>query len=559
MTAAAGAGAGDRYDVAVLGSGMSGAALAIVLAAQGVRVVMVESGVHPRFAVGESTIPHTSLLSSILAERYGVPELDVIAYPERIAAEVCSTCGVKRGFGYAYHRPGEEHDPAEGLLVGTSSKDETHVFRQDVDAWLTYMAVRRGADLRQATVVDRVEVDGAGVTLGTTGGDELRARYLVDGSGFRSVLARTFSLREAPARFGHHSRSLFTHMVDVGTFAPDTPMSIPWAQTTLHHVFDRGWFWVIPFDNREGSTNPLVSVGLTVDPRVHPKPAGVAPEAEFRAFLDRFPSVARQFAGARAVRPWVSTDRLQYSTTRGVGERWCLMSHAYGAIDPLFSRGLVNTLEVTAALVPTLLDALDDDDFSVERFTHVDALHRRVLDYNDRLVAGSFASWADFDLWNAWLRVWGLGTIPVEFRMMNALADYTATHDPRHLTGPVADPVFSDFEDPDYGAYFAEAVALMDGFRSGRSPAGETAAALFDLGTRYEIPLPMRGDGLHRAGWIPADDAMSERSMAFAREGFRWALTNPGTHDLFGTTTTFYRWRARRSDPHLAVAGRARG
>ena len=40
---------------------------------------------------------------------------------------------------------------------------------------------------------------------------------------------------------------------------------------------------------------------------------------------------------------------------------------------------------------------------------HFEPLQQRVLDYNDRLVNGAFISWADFDLWNAWLRVLGLG------------------------------------------------------------------------------------------------------------------------------------------------------
>ena len=541
------------FDVAVLGTGISGAVLSIILASRDVRVVMIESGVHPRFAVGESTIPHTSLLSSMLAEQYGVPELDVIAYPERIADEICSTCGTKRAFGFAYHRPGQKYDPAEGILVGTSSKDETHVFRQDVDSWLTYAAVRRGAELRQATVVQSVEIDASGVTLTTTGGDTIRARYIVDGSGFRSLLADRYGLRDDPPRFEHHSRSLFTHMVDLGTFDEGHSMQVPWEQSTMHHVFDRGWFWVIPFNNREGSTNPLVSVGLTVDPRVHPRKPGQRPDAEFQEFLDLFPSVARQFADAKAVRPWVSTDRLQYSSKRGVGYRWCLMSHAAGALDPLFSRGMVNTLEITAALVEPLLLALDEDDFDEGRFEHIEQLHRRVLDYNDRLVACSFASWADFDLWNAWLRVWGFGTIPVEFRMMNSLADYTRTRDPRFLVGDVSKPLFSDFEDPDYAEFFERAVSLMNGFRSGELAAAAAASAIFELTGEYEFPLTMRADAMARAGWLDSADTMSDRNLAFAREGFRWALANPDSRDLFGNAQTFYRWRARRPDPHLAV------
>src|SRR6185503_11311256 len=121
-----------RHDVAILGTGMSGTILGAILASQGADVVMLDSQPHPRFAVGESTIPHTSLLLSILAERYGVPEIDYLAYPDRIARHVCTTCGVKRSFGFAYQRPGLPYDHREGIQFGTSSKDENHLFRQDI-------------------------------------------------------------------------------------------------------------------------------------------------------------------------------------------------------------------------------------------------------------------------------------------------------------------------------------------------------------------------------------------------------------------------------------------
>jgi len=98
------------FDVAILGSGMSGSIMAAILAKQGVSVLLLDGEVHPRFAVGESTIPHTSLLMSLLSEKYGMPELEHTIYPDRLADHVCTTCGVKRTFGFAYHRPGTIYD-----------------------------------------------------------------------------------------------------------------------------------------------------------------------------------------------------------------------------------------------------------------------------------------------------------------------------------------------------------------------------------------------------------------------------------------------------------------
>ena len=543
---------GNTFDVAILGAGLSGAILGAILARKGVRVVMIDAGAHPRFAIGESTIPHTSLLLSALAERHDVPEIDYLAYPDRIAEHVCTTCGIKRAFGFAYHRPGRDYDPSEGLIFGTSSKDENHLFRQDVDAYLFHTAVRYGVTPRLHTRVASVAIDRDGATLTLEGGGSVRAQYVVDGTGFRSVLARQFGLRETPPGLRHHSRCLFTHMIDVAPFEDGrNPLSLPWEQCTLHHVFEGGWFWVIPFNNYERSRNPLVSVGLTLDPRVHPKPEG-PPEAEFKAFLDRFPAVARQFREARAVRPWVATGRLQYTSRRCTGYRYGLTAHAAGFVDPLYSRGLINTLEMLQALLDPLLGALDTGDFSEDAFLPLETLHRRVLDYNDRLVRGSYAAWKDFDLWNAWVRVWALGTILTEYRLMNALSDYSATGDRTLLDDGVPDPIFSPHEDPDYRAFFERAEPILDAADGGALPPGEAASRLFALTGAYSFPVPLRRDAMRRAGWLAGDEVISDRNLRFAREGYRWALTNPTSRDLFGNTETFFRWRARHADPHLA-------
>ncbi|MBA3831112.1 MAG: hypothetical protein H0X34_04295 [Chthoniobacterales bacterium] len=43
--------------------------------------------------------------------------------------------------------------------------------------------------------------------------------------------------------------------------------------------------------------------------------------------------------------------------------------------------------------------------------------------YNDDLFNCAFISWDNFDLWNAWLRVFGLGTFRAEFHLMNSMSD----------------------------------------------------------------------------------------------------------------------------------------
>jgi FADH2 O2-dependent halogenase len=541
------------FDVAILGNGLSGSLLATILGKQGVSVVLIDADQHPRFAVGESTIPHTSLVVSLLAEKYGLPELEHLVDTDGLAKHVCTTCGIKRHFGYVYHRPGQTYDPKEGLQFGTAARDENHWFRQDTDAYLHNLAVHYGAVPRQKTKLTGIEIDKQGVKLQICAGEEIRARYLVDGTGHKSIVAERFGLRQDPTRLKHHSRTLFTHMVDVPPFdEANNPLPISYHKGTLHHCFERGWFWVIPFNNNPLSTNPLISVGLTIDPRRYPKPDMPA-EQEFNEFLKLYPSVAEQFKDAKAVRPWVSTGRLQYSCKQTVGNRYCLMSHASGFVDPLFSRGMFNTVEIIYALLEPLLEALATDNFDKEAFLAVDRQQQKVLNYNDDLVNCAFISWDDFDLWNAWLRVFGLGTFLAEFHLMNAMSDYSRTGDPSYLVGKTHNPVFCDFEDPDYAVFFRDSVEAVEAYEASRMTSGNAAKRIFEMANKYAFPVPIRKDALVRAHWMKEEDQLTERDLGFVRRGFRWALTTPLTRDVVSSSAAFFRWCAHRPDPHLGV------
>lgn len=401
-----------RYDVAILGAGMAGGTLATVLARHGVKVLVIDAGVHPRFAVGESTIPYTSTMIKVIADRYQVPEIAPLASFRGIQKKISPMSGRKQHFGFVYHQEGKSQDPEQTnqLKIPSWHSTESHLFRQDTDAYLFNVAVAYGADARLATRIQDIKTGPDGVVLRSDRGEEFHAEYLVDGSGFRSPVADKFGLREEPTRARHHSRSLFTHMVGVKPFddcegAKGHNQPSPWHNGTLHHVFDGGWLWVIPFDNHEGAVSTLCSVGLTVDERVFPKD-GRSPQEEFDAFLARYPQIAEQFTGARTVRPWVSTGRLQYSATQTIGERYCLTAHAAGFIDALYSRGLNNTFEVVNALAWRLVEASRDGDWSTERFTYIDVLQQGLFDVHDDLVYSSFVGFRDYTLWNAVCQVW---------------------------------------------------------------------------------------------------------------------------------------------------------
>ncbi len=402
------------YDVAIIGSGIGGSTLACVLARQGLSVIVFEGGTHPRFTIGESMILETSEVMRALAEFYDVPELAYFS-SENFFPLIGAAHGVKRHFSFVHHRAGESQNPRHALqavIPKLPYGHEIHIHRQDADYFLTSVAISYGATVHQATPVRSVAIDEAGVTLSTERG-EFRAGYLVDAGGMRSLLADQLGWRHRDLRT--HSRTLFTHMIDVPCFnevgpsRKDYGFPFPLSQGTLHHIFHGGWLWVIPFNNHPGATNPLCSVGLQLDPRIYPPQPDLPPEREFFDFVARFPDLAAQLAHAKPVRAWTRLDRLQYGSARVVGDRFALLAHAVGFIDPLYSKGLYVTHMSILVLADLLLKAKHTGDYSADAFRPLETLTLRYIDMHDRLVANSYKSWSHPKLWAVYSVNWLVG------------------------------------------------------------------------------------------------------------------------------------------------------
>lgn len=496
------------YDVAILGTGIGGTLLGAILAANGQDVLLVEQGTHPRFTIGESTIPETTVLLRLMAKRYGVPEIAHLCTFNSVRSHVSTACGVKRNFSFHYHRPGQPNDPVEinqFLTWATPFGPDIHYFRQDTDAYMLTVAAGYGATVLQQTQVKEIKFDDSGVDIETAAGERFRTRYAVDAGGMKAPVAQMFGLRDEPCPLKTRSRTIYTHMVGVAPYdhcAP--PRSVhgfpsPFAQGTLHHIFDGGWIWVIPFDNHRFATNRLCSVGVTLDMEKYPEPDG-SPEEEFQRIVSRFPSVARHFADARPIRPWIGTRRLQYSASRIVGDRFCLLPHAATFVDPLFSSGLAVTVSAINSIAARLIAARRDGDVSAERFRYIETWTQRLYDYYDRLVSGAYVAFRDFELWNAWHRFWMLGSLYGSAGLFEILGRYDQSGDPANFdlfeTAPYRGLQGIDFEP--LAKLFDAATREIDAVRANEKSPGEAARNMFAL---------LAGSGLCPPSWkltVPA-------------------------------------------------------
>lgn len=402
------------FDTIILGSGISGTTLSSILAKNGFSVLLLEKSTHPRFAIGEAMLPESGMWMWIVGERFGVPEIKNLTSVKAVRQHVSSSCGVKRLLGFLYHQEGKTQNPNEShklISPAVSLISESHLFRQDVDLYMLNVAINYGVVYRDKTEVEHIDFQEDSVQVSTKNGEEYCARFLVDGLGYRSLVAQKLNLREKPTRLRTNSRAIFTHVTGLRPYDECVSkehlpgLSCKWHEGTLHHVFDGGWMWVIPFDNHSLSESSLCSIGLMLNGYKFPKKE-ISPEQEFQAIIERFPTIAEHLKGIKPVRKWVGTDRIQYSSCSAVGHRYALLSHSYGFIDPLYSRGFISTFETVHSLASRLLEALKNNDFSVERFTHVEKLLAAKLDHNDQMLYNTFRSMSHFPLWNAMTQLW---------------------------------------------------------------------------------------------------------------------------------------------------------
>jgi tetracycline 7-halogenase / FADH2 O2-dependent halogenase len=404
----------SRCDVAIVGSGYAGSLMARVLAVQGYDVVLLERGTHPRFAIGESTTPLGNLSLERLAQRYGLADCYHLAAHGRWREHHPELrCGLKRGFTFYRHHPGEPFAnrglESERLLVAASPDDaiaDTHWVRADVDQYLVHQAVAAGVDYRDGAELSGLTIAPGGVHLsGSRQGTPftLDADFLIDASGPNGFLARQLSIPSGLEHTETRSALLFSHFSGVELMPacvpglPDGPYPDDWA--AVHHLIDEGWMYSLRFDDG------VTSAGFALSPRgvASLPPSSLAnPDALWRVLMARYPTIGRVFAAAQPLIPITFHPRVQHRLTQAAGPRWALLPHAYAFVDPLFSTGIAWSLRAVERLAlmfePGARGRRVPQPDDLVRY---DALFGAEADQIDRLVAGAYEAMVHFDLFAA--------------------------------------------------------------------------------------------------------------------------------------------------------------
>jgi FADH2 O2-dependent halogenase len=97
------------------------------------------------------------------------------------------------------------------------------------------------------------------------------------------------------------------------------------------------------------------------------------------------------------------------------------------------------------------------------------------------MVFAAYTSFRDFDLWNAWFRIWAIGVGLGDLNLASIYRRYKKSHD---------DSILPDAEEPmglfysqhkGFGELFDKAVAKVDEVEDGRTDPKEASRYIFDL------------------------------------------------------------------------------
>jgi tetracycline 7-halogenase / FADH2 O2-dependent halogenase len=511
-------------DIAIVGSGFSGALCALALRQRGRRVALIERGRHPRFAIGESTTPLTNLLLEELADRYDLPQVRSFSKWgtwQRTRPDV--GCGLKRGFTFLFHQFGhafaDDTDHARQLLVAASPNDEvadTHWYRPDFDLALVQQAQAAGAIYLDETRLESVRDNASVMRLGGTRQGrtvEVAAEFVIDASGPRGFLTTALGTGGAPPRWLNPTQGLFTHFEGVDYWdhvVPSESPPYPPDAAALHHVFPGGWIWVLRFNNG------ITSAGAALtDPLAARLRASEGAPAWDR-LLRSLPSIGEQFQSALPTLPFMHAPRVAFRCREVVGEKWALLPSAAGVIDPLLSTGFPLTLLGIARL----LDLLERTGPGVERQAALAEYGRTTeqeLDVTEQLVAALYACMAD----------------PPLFKRLSLLyfaaASYSETV--RRLGRPGLAPGFLLNAHPRFGVEVRACAAL-----GATLPSGTARVALVDRIDRAIEPFDTAGllDRTRR-DWYPvvaADLVASASKLEASTEDVERLLMRCGLERL---------------------------
>src|SRR6267142_74510 len=339
-----------KTDVLIIGGGPGGSAMAMFLLREGIKPVIIEQEVFPRFHIGESLTGETGQVLRRLGLEQTMLEKE---HPIKHGVKVFGASAVNSWF-----IPVSKRDADWNLSLSTTWQ----VRRSDFDTMLLKEAEARGATVMQGTATKALLTDdGAvrGMTVRWPDGksEDIETQIVLDCSGQATFLAN--QKVTGPKYLGNYDKQVaFFSQVTGAVRGSDTSGENAKDNTVIFYAKKFHWSWFIPLDK------DVVSVGM-VTPRADFLEKKQTPEEFFRNELYNInPEIRRRIPELKLVEKVHVIPNYSYQVRRFSGKGFLCIGDGHRFIDPIFSFGLTVTMregEFAAPLVRAYLEGKGRD------------------------------------------------------------------------------------------------------------------------------------------------------------------------------------------------------
>jgi hypothetical protein len=317
-------------DVAIIGAGPSGTVAAALLVKAGWSVEVFERAHFPRFSIGESLLPQAmewldeaGLLRDVIEAGFQHKNGAMFQWGER-----------QEGFDFR-----EKFSPGWGTTY--------QVRRDKFDDVLAKGAARLGAKVHFGQTVTAMRPDDnfPSLTVQDEAGvvREIRARFVVDASGFGRALARLLDL-ETPVAMPPRM-ALFRHVED---HIPPAAYDRNKILISINPRNPEIWYWMIPL------ADGLCSTGVVGEPR-HLQVAGRDRNERLAELVKEAGLMGELLAKATPINDGGEISGYACRVKHLAGPGYALLGNAGEFLDPIFSSGVTIALK-SASLAAKAID-----------------------------------------------------------------------------------------------------------------------------------------------------------------------------------------------------------